>query len=71
MARKRAFPQPGDHVEIAWGISTVVGQVLEVYGPPTSRHVLLAVDLGTEGDAEQWPTVSLPIDKVQPLSAAS
>lgn len=70
MARNLQFPQVGDDVGVKWGLSTVRGRVLEVYGPEARRHVLVAVDLGGwEGD--ELPTVSLPIAEVRPFAATS
>ena len=64
----------GDAVEVPWGVDTVRGRVLEVYGPATRRNALVEVDLGAEFDTrvgrevERHPTISLPVDAVRRLT---
>lgn len=54
-------------MQVPFGLDTVSGLVLEVYGPPGHRHVLLELDLGYEGER---PTVSLRVDELTRSSAA-
>lgn len=60
-------PRVGDTVQVPFGIGTVPGLVLEVYGSPRNRHVLLELDLGYDEDR---PTVSFPVDRLIRSTAA-
>lgn len=71
-----SFPSPGDEVEVPWGPGTVAGRVLRVYGPPSRRHVLVAIRL-SEADADAEPadqveesTVSFPAALIRRPTAA-
>lgn len=55
--------KPGDKVTAPYGFETVRARVVQVYGPPESRHVLLELD-GNK-------TYALPVDAVTPRRAAA
>lgn len=62
-------PQPGDHVEIDWGLGTVVGHVEEVRHSGPRSHVLVRVDvLGPNGEILEQQTVSVPSETVHVLA---
>lgn len=62
-------PRPGDHVEIDWGLGTVLGVVEEVRRTGPRSHVLVRVDvLGPNGEVLQQQTVSVPAETVHVLA---
>lgn len=62
------FPRVGDTVQVPFGLGTVPGVVLEVYGPADRRRVLLELRFGGEDDERS--TVSLRVDELSRSSAA-
>lgn len=61
----------GDQVLVLWGLAEVLGQVVEVYGPPARSFVVVELTPELSGEIVDEPTtVSLPIDAVQLVVAA-
>ena len=61
-----------DLVDVAWGLGTVVGQVINLYGPPHRRHV--TVELTPELSSyvvDEPTTVSVPLSAVQRHNAVA
>ncbi len=49
-------PLSGENVMVPWGRTSVAGEVVEVYGPPERRHVVVSVAVsGSTGE---------PVDRV-------
>lgn len=58
-------PKYGDVVEFRWGISEAYGRVIEVYGEPHNRQVVIMIDPEMSDYVVDEPTtISLPIDFV-------
>jgi rRNA processing protein Gar1 len=70
MAITNAFKQ-GDPVRVPWGVDEVVGTVVEVYGPPEHRYVLVRVPTrGPAGEVLDETDVSYPENALGPVTAA-
>jgi primosomal protein N' len=51
----------GDRVMVPWGLDEVKGVVLDIYGPPGARHVLVRVPvMGSTGETLEETEVSYP-----------
>lgn len=56
----------GDQVLVPWGLSEVVGTVVEVYGPPEHQSVIVAVPVtGSTGETLDSTAVSYPADSLK------
>ena len=58
----------GDVVEVPFYMDVMPARVLEVYGPPTWRRVLVEIIFAEEPE-EPW-TIRYNIEDVRPLKAA-
>lgn len=59
--------KPGDPVNVPWGLDTVTGTVLSVYGPRARPHALVSIPIrGAEGEVLDTTTVSFPLDALTP-----
>lgn len=65
-------PQPDTRVLVEWGLEgQVAADVVEVYGPPARRHVLVRLTPEVSGDIVDEPvTLSVPLDAVRQAEAA-
>ncbi len=65
-------PREGEQVAVAWGLDAdVLATVVQVYGPPGRRHVLLLLTPETTGGVvAEETTLSVPLDAVQATEAA-
>lgn len=62
----------GEEVAITWGVSEVRGRVVEVYGAPTRRHVVVELSPELSDFIVAEPTtVSLPVDEVKKVTSAA
>jgi hypothetical protein len=65
--------KPGTPVAVPWGVDTVYGEILEVWGDP-SRHVRVRLHLAEANEADEWTEdgetaiVVLSADLVEPRS---
>jgi hypothetical protein len=51
----------GDRVTVPWGLDNVEGIVIDIYGPPGERHVLVRVPvMGSTGETLEVSEVSYP-----------
>jgi primosomal protein N' len=63
--------KPGDKVAVPWGLDEVIGVVLEVYGPPARRSVLVRVPtLGPAGETLDESDISFPEHALRAVTAA-
>ncbi len=54
---------PGDNVEVPWGVNQLIGIVREVYGPAGKRFVMVEVPVhGASGEILETTTLSFPAD---------
>ena len=59
-------PKVGEVVAFLWGVSEVVGTVVEVYGAKGRRQVVMALDPDATGYVVDEPTtVSLPLEDIR------
>lgn len=65
-------PHPGERVLVEWGLDTQVGaEVLEVYGPPALRHVLVRLTPQISSEVVDEPTtLSVPLSAVEQVETA-
>lgn len=65
-------PQSGAKVQVQWGLDGYVeAEVVEVYGPPTRRHVLVCLTPELSGDiVDDRKTLSVPLAAVKQAEAA-
>lgn len=65
-------PQPEARVLVEWGLEGhVAADVVEVYGPPARRHVLVRLTPDVSGDVVDEPvTLSVPLHAVKEVEAA-
>lgn len=65
-------PHPGERVLVEWGLGNQVGaEVLEVYGPPARRHVLVRLTPQLSSDVVDEPTtLSVPLSEVEQVETA-
>ena len=62
----------GDEVVIPWGFTEVHGRVAEIYGPPTLRRVIVALEPELSSFVVDEPTtVSVPITDVKRIVPAA
>lgn len=70
MPRDRTIKR-GDKVAVPWGLDEVVGVVLEVYGPPARRSVLVRVPTrGPSGETLSESDISFPEHALRVVTAA-
>lgn len=70
MARNKTL-KPGDKVATPWGLDEIVGVVLEIYGPPSRRSVLVRVPThGPSGETLEESDISFPEHALRAVSAA-
>ena len=63
--------KPGDKVAVPWGLEEVVGIVVEVYGPPARRSVLVHVPTrGPSGETLNESDISFPEHALHVVAAA-
>lgn len=65
-------PAYGDLVDVDWGLATVVGKVIDVYGPPLRPQV--TVELIPELSSyvvDETTTVTVPLVAVRPHSVVA
>lgn len=65
-------PVYGDLVDVDWGLATVVGKVVDVYGPPLRPQV--TVELIPELSSyvvDEPTTVTVPVGAVRPNSVVA
>lgn len=74
MVNQQANPEPseGDLVLVTWGLDgDVSAEVVQVYGPPARRHVLVRLTPDLSGDVVAEPTtLSVPLDAIKQPEAA-
>lgn len=65
-------PHPGERVLVEWGLGGQVGaEVIEVYGPPALRHVLVRLTPQISSDVVDEPTtLSVPLSAVEQVETA-
>lgn len=65
-------PQTGQRVLVEWGLDAQVGaEVIEVYGPPALRHVLVRLTPQLSSDVVDEPTMlSVPLSAVEQVETA-
>ena len=61
MRTHTAGPQPGELVKVPWGLDEVVGQVVEIYGPPGRLSAYVEIPL----DEDVTETISVPYDSLE------
>ena len=67
-----AEPKFGDVVDVLWGLNTVAGKVINVYGPPLRRHVTIELTPELSSYVVDEPTtVSVPLSAVRRRRVAS
>ncbi|MHB1925424.1 MAG: hypothetical protein ACYCSJ_12115 [Acidimicrobiales bacterium] len=65
MASTATSLKPGDRVVVPWGLTELVGTVIEVYGPRARRSVLVEVPVeGAEREVLALTRVSYPASGV-------
>ena len=70
MARIKTL-KPGDKVAVSRGLDEIVGVVVEIYGPPARRSVLVRVPThGPSGETLDEPEISFPEDALRVVAAA-
>jgi hypothetical protein len=63
--------KPGDKVAVAWGLDEVIGTVIEIYGPPARRSVLVRVPThGPSGETLEESDISFPEHALRVVTAA-
>jgi hypothetical protein len=63
--------KPGDKVAVPGGLEEVVGIVIEVYGPPARRSVLVRVPTrGPSGETLNESDISFPEHALHVVAAA-
>lgn len=60
----------GQRVRLPWGLESVEGTIVDVFGPPARRFVRVAVELPQVEYPEDPPVVALPLDSVEVVAAA-
>jgi len=61
----------GDKVAVPWGLSEIVGQVEEVYGPPARKYVVVRVPThGPTGEILHEENISFPEDSLRIVATA-
>lgn len=69
MVSRVRSPRAGDHVEVDWGLDTIVGLVEQVRHIGPRSHVLVLVDvLGPNDEVLEQQTVSVPAEAVRVLT---
>jgi histidinol-phosphate/aromatic aminotransferase/cobyric acid decarboxylase-like protein len=64
-------PKPGDKVAVAWGLDEIIGTVIEIYGPPARRSVLVRVPThGPTGETLEESDISFPEHALRVVTAA-
>lgn len=58
-----AGPQPGDLVMVQWGLDEVIGEVVEIYGPPGRPSAYVKIPL----DEDATETLSVPYGSLRAL----
>ena len=62
-------PQIGERVQIPRGLETIIGEVVQVYGPDGSPHAIVAVPIeGASGETLDTVTVSVPLDALSTVT---
>jgi hypothetical protein len=60
----------GDKVAVPWGLDEIVGEVLEVYGPPARRYAKVRVPIhGPAGETLQEEDIPFPEDALRIVTA--
>lgn len=61
--------KPGQRVRFHWGLDEAEGDVLDIYGPPGHRFVLVLISvLGTEGESLGEMRINVRLDAVAPAA---
>ena len=61
----------GDRVVVPWGLYEIIGEVLEVYGPPKGRHAFLRLPVhGPSGETLDEFDISYPVDWLRVVTPA-
>ncbi len=61
----------GDKVAVPWGLDEIVGVVVDVYGPPARRSVLVRVPTrGPSGETLDESDISFPENTLRAVTAA-
>lgn len=70
-ASKRKPIERGDKVAVPWGLTEIVGEVEEVYGPSARKYVVVRVPThGPAGEVLHEENISFPEDSLRLVSAA-
>ena len=70
MARTKTL-KPGDKVAVSWGLDEIIGTVIEIYGPPARRSVLVRVPThGPSGETLNESDISFPEHALRAVTAA-
>jgi hypothetical protein len=70
MARIKTL-KPGDKVAVPWGLDEIIGTVVEIYGPPARRSVLVRVPThGPSGETLDDSDISFPEHVLRAVTAA-
>lgn len=71
MTTPAAEPTPGDVVRLVWAGYDVNAQVMEVYGPPNRRHMIVDADIpGPSGEPVGSHVLNVPVSAVRPIVPA-
>jgi hypothetical protein len=69
MATMSKHIKMGDKVAVPWGLDEIVGEVLEVYGPPARRYAMVRVPIhGPAGETLQEEDIPFPEDSLRPVT---
>lgn len=60
----------GDHIEVRWGVGTIIGEIADVYGSGPARRVVVKIPVHGPGDEIlDHSTVALPLEFVERVLA--
>jgi hypothetical protein len=63
--------KPGDKVAVPWGLYEIIGEVLEVYGPPQRPHAFVRIPVhGPSGETLDESDISFPADWLRIVTPA-
>lgn len=70
MARTKIL-KPGDQVVVSWGLDEIIGTIIEIYGPPARRSVMVRVPThGPSGETLDESDISFPEHTLRAITAA-
>lgn len=66
----RSAIRVGQRVRLPWGLDTVDGTVVEIFGPPARPFVRVEIEARDLDDDEDRPVIAVPADSVEVTHAA-